>query len=96
MYSEAEKRGNALRQLKELGRCSIPNACVLMQLHHHTLRKYVEEGAIKALMIGKRPWIEKDEIDRYQREGKRTINPFPASPGIEANYGGGEPTCSNS
>lgn len=84
--STAEHRGDALNQLKEFGRCSIPNAAVLMGVHHHTLRNYVESGEVEAFWLGTRPWVTKDEIERYQREGKRT-NPM-APLNVEANWGG--------
>jgi hypothetical protein len=90
MKSEAEKRGDALRQLAQVGRCSVPNACVLMGINHHTLRKYISEGCVEVLYIGKRPWVMAYEIERFQREGKRTQNPSPSFG--EANYGGGEPS----
>jgi hypothetical protein len=89
MRSEAERRGDALAQLKRLGRCSIPHACVLMNLHHHTLRHYVEEESVEAFWVGKRAWITQEEIDRYNREGKRTPNPTPSDADNGANYGGG-------
>jgi hypothetical protein len=70
--SEAEHRGDALRQLQELGRVSVPNAAVLMEIHPYTLREYIQKGFVEAFWIGKRPWIMGDEIERYRTHGKRT------------------------
>ena len=70
--SLAEHRGDALRQLEELGRASVPNAAVLMDIHHHTLRKYIDDGSVEAILIGQRPWISKEEIERFRGDGKRT------------------------
>lgn len=75
--SEAERRGAALAQLEKLGRCSVPNAALLMGIHHHTLRKYAETGEVEAFWVGTRPWFMKAEIERFHREGKRTLNPAP-------------------
>lgn len=71
MRSEAEHRGDAIAQLQSLGRCNVPNAAVLMDLHHHTLRRYIDQGFIEAFWIGKRPWLMAEEIERYNTMGKR-------------------------
>jgi excisionase family DNA binding protein len=83
MKSEAERRGDALYQLEQLNRCTVPHACVLMQLHHHTLRKYIDQGIIEVLKIGERNWVSREEIDRWNRDH----TPSPALE--EAKKGGG-------
>jgi len=70
--SEAEHRGDALRQLQALGRVSVPNAAVLMGIHPYTLREYIERGYIQTIPIGKRHWVTEEEIEHYRVHGKRT------------------------
>jgi hypothetical protein len=67
--SDAERRGDALEQLQELGRANVPNAALLMGIHPHTLRKYIEEGVVAVILFGKRPWVTDVEIARFNREG---------------------------
>jgi predicted site-specific integrase-resolvase len=74
MRSRAEHRGDALRQLEQEGRCTVPNAAVLMGIHHHTLRAYIEDGSVQGFLIGKRWWVTQEEMQRYKSEGKRTSN----------------------
>ena len=85
--SVAEQRGDALSQLEELGRCNVPNACVLMNIHHHTLRAHITSGAVQAFWIGKRPWVTQEEIERFQNEGKRPVDSAAPQYG-EAELGG--------
>lgn len=68
--SDAERRGDALEQLSQFGRANVPNAALLIGLHPHTLRKYIEDGDVAVIMIGARPWVTQQEIDRFNREGK--------------------------
>jgi excisionase family DNA binding protein len=66
--SDAERRGDALRQLAARGYATVPHAAVLMDLHHHTLRRYIEEGRIRVTWVGKRAWISAETIDRYNAD----------------------------
>jgi glutaredoxin len=71
--------GDALKQLETLGRASIPHAALLMHMHQYTLREYVDKGFVSVLVIGRRNWVTREEIDRYNQEGKRS----PESPDTE-------------
>jgi hypothetical protein len=73
--SDAEHRGDAQKQLDSLGRVSVPNAAVLLGMHPYTLRNYISLGYVETLVIGKRPWIMRDEIVRYLAHGKRSPEP---------------------
>ena len=65
-----EQRGDALRQLKERGlqAATVPKAAVLMGIHPHTLRRYIEIGKVKTMLIGKRHWVPLEVIELYNRE----------------------------
>ncbi|MEB3026022.1 hypothetical protein, partial [Parvimonas sp. M13] len=49
----------------------VPDAAALLDMHPYTLREYLSKGYIESILIGKRPWITKHEIERYQKHGKR-------------------------
>lgn len=68
--SKAEHKADALRALELLGRVTVPNAAAIMELHPYTVRDYIAKGWLAYVMIGKRPWITKEELARYQNEGK--------------------------
>lgn len=80
MRSEAEHRGDALRQLQALGRVSVPNAAVLLGIHPYTLREYIQRGYVDTFLIGKRHWVTKDELEHYRIHGKRTPETHTVSP----------------
>jgi hypothetical protein len=44
-----------------------------MGIHHHTLRGYVDSGAVTAFWIGKRPWITAEEITYFGNYGTRVL-----------------------
>jgi hypothetical protein len=58
-----------------------------MHMHPYTLRDYIEKGFVNVLMIGKRPWIVADEIDRYNQEGKLSPEPPAEIGGFGSFYG---------
>lgn len=68
--SRAERKGDAQKMLTQLGRVDVLRAADLLDLHPYTIRDYINRGFIRYIMVGKRPWILPDEIERFQREGK--------------------------
>jgi hypothetical protein len=53
------------------GRLNVPQAAVFLNMHPATLHVYLKEGYILGLPIGRRIFILKEELLRYNREGKR-------------------------
>ena len=72
--SKAEKKGDALLKLQLDGRVGVPDAAAIFGIHPYTLRDYIQSGKVSAMHIGKRPYIFKDEIDRFLEQGPLTEN----------------------
>jgi hypothetical protein len=68
--SKSEARGIALKQMALLGRTTIPYAAAFIGVHRYTLREYIDRGYLLPIYVGKRPWLTREELIRFEREGK--------------------------
>lgn len=59
-----ELRGEALKELQQLGRVSIRRAAALLDKHPYTVKDHIQRGTINAVSLGRRDWVFLDEILR--------------------------------
>lgn len=64
---------------------SIPEAARLLGgISHWTLRKHVSAGRVRVVRIGRRVFLDAEELDRIRREGLPSLQ-TPRSAGVTCN-----------
>lgn len=71
--SKPERRGIALKRLESEHRVNTTDCASILNLHPYTVRDYITAGYLEAFQIGSRMYVTEDEIDRYNKEGKRLL-----------------------
>jgi excisionase family DNA binding protein len=50
---------------------NIPEGAALLRISHWTVRKYIRDGKLKPVRLGRRVLIEEAELERFVAEGKK-------------------------
>jgi hypothetical protein len=64
--SKAEAAGKALTKLKMNGSLGVVDAAAFLCVHKYTLREHISSGKVATITIGKRKYLEENELYRLK------------------------------